>query len=114
MGADLGAAPVPMPLQPAHSPAGDDELTMLKNQAEAMSQQMRQIQERIRQLEGGGQGRTTATVQPEKCTGCGRCVEVCPVEAVRLEAEVAVVDAQACTGCGACVEDCPNEAISMA
>ena len=55
-----------------------------------------------------------ARVDPEKCTGCGLCVEVCPVEAIRLEGGVAVVDPKACTGCGTCVDECPNGALALA
>jgi len=56
---------------------------------------------------------SAARVDPEKCTGCGLCVEVCPVEAIRLEGDVAVVDPKACTGCGTCVDECPNGAIAL-
>jgi Fe-S-cluster-containing hydrogenase component 2 len=51
-------------------------------------------------------------VDVEKCTGCGTCAEVCPVEAVKVENEKAVVDEEACIDCGTCIEECPEEAIS--
>jgi len=54
-----------------------------------------------------------AIVDSEKCTGCGVCVEVCPVEAIHLDSDVAVVDEQACTECGMCMDECPNEAIRL-
>jgi len=54
-----------------------------------------------------------AEVDTEKCTGCGLCVDACPVEAIRLDDGVALVDKEACTECGLCVDECPNEAISM-
>lgn len=55
-----------------------------------------------------------AEVDSDKCTGCGLCVEVCPVEAIKVaDDDVAVVDADECTDCGACVDECPNEAISL-
>ncbi|MBC7326354.1 MAG: 4Fe-4S binding protein [Moorella sp. (in: Bacteria)] len=53
-----------------------------------------------------------ARVNEEKCTGCGSCVEVCPVEAITVE-EVAVINADECLECGACVDECPNNAISL-
>jgi len=54
MGAGLGPAPAPTPQQPVQDLTRDGELAMLKQQAEAMSQQMQQIQERIKQLEREG------------------------------------------------------------
>ena len=54
-----------------------------------------------------------ATVDVEKCTGCGECVDVCPVEAITLEDEKAVIDQENCTDCAVCVAECPTEAISV-
>lgn len=46
-----------------------------------------------------------------RCQGCGRCVEACPAEALRLEGGVAQIDQTRCTGCEACLEVCPEKAI---
>lgn len=54
-----------------------------------------------------------ATVDVEKCTGCGECVEVCPVEVITMENDKAVIDQENCTDCGVCVAECPTEAISV-
>lgn len=54
-----------------------------------------------------------AVVDNDKCTGCGLCVDVCPVEAITLENDKAKVDPDKCTDCGQCVDECPNEAISL-
>ena len=54
-----------------------------------------------------------AIVDIEKCTGCGDCVEVCPVEVITLENDKAVVDGENCIDCEACVTECPTEAISI-
>jgi ferredoxin len=54
-----------------------------------------------------------AKVDKEKCTGCGICVDECPVEAIKLVDDKAVVDEDACTECGQCVDACPNEAIKL-
>jgi len=54
-----------------------------------------------------------AKVDKEQCTGCGTCVEACPLEAIKLENEKAVVDEETCTECGSCVSECPLDAISL-
>ena len=55
MGAAGGPGPSSVPDIPPSQAAGkEDELTLLRQQAEAMLQQAQQIQERIRQLENEG------------------------------------------------------------
>ncbi len=53
-----------------------------------------------------------AVVDASTCTGCGACVDSCPVSAITLD-DTAKVDASTCTECGACVDSCPVSAISM-
>lgn len=48
----------------------------------------------------------------ENCTGCGSCISICPVGALKLEDGIAVVQDN-CTLCGACVSDCPFQAILL-
>lgn len=50
-------------------------------------------------------------VDEKRCTGCGRCLEVCPTGAIRLVDGVAAIEASLCWGCQACPEACPNGAI---
>ena len=47
------------------------------------------------------------------CTGCGQCVEICPVQAVRLENGLPVVDEAWCIGCGVCAMQCPTGAVQI-
>ncbi|MBN1911239.1 MAG: 4Fe-4S binding protein [Pirellulales bacterium] len=54
-----------------------------------------------------------AKVDADTCTGCGQCVEACPLDAIELQDDIAVVDEDTCGDCGACVDVCPVEAISM-
>lgn len=51
--------------------------------------------------------------EAEECIGCEACVDICPVDAIRLEDDVAVVDQDWCIGCGVCAVSCPTEAISI-
>jgi len=55
-------------------------------------------------------------VEKELCRGCGRCVEICPHEAISRQVwysgiQVAVVDNQRCRGCGNCLPVCPSGAL---
>ena len=54
-----------------------------------------------------------AQIDQEKCTGCGICVDICPLEAISMENDKAKVDNDTCTECGQCVDECPNKAISV-
>jgi len=114
MGAAFPQGAVPMSQGTPEALTKNNELTVLKQQAEEMAQQTQQIHERIQQLEKGGKtGTMVAKVDSENCTGCGICVDICPAEAISLENDLAVVDEQTCTACGLCVDECPNEAIAM-
>ena len=55
-----------------------------------------------------------ATVDPEKCEGCGVCEAECRFGAIGLgEIETATVDTVSCEGCGVCSTVCPTGAVSM-
>ena len=51
------------------------------------------------------------TVDKSKCTGCGACIDVCPVNAIKIEDGKAIISDE-CIDCGACISQCPVEAIS--
>lgn len=52
------------------------------------------------------------TVEEAKCTACGRCVRICPVQAISPgKNKRAVIDARACIGCGECLCACAFEAV---
>ncbi len=47
----------------------------------------------------------------DKCTGCGLCLKVCPVDAIKLVDKKAIIDLDKCTLCGVCPDSCKFEAI---
>ncbi len=61
-------------------------------------------------------------IDQQKCTGCGACITICPVEAMVLAAahdpakpgrRQATLVKERCLGCGLCVRACPVEAIKL-
>ncbi|GBD98904.1 ferredoxin-1 [bacterium BMS3Abin07] len=57
---------------------------------------------------------TTLEFSPEKCTGCGRCVEVCPHGVFEInEKKAHITDKDLCMECGACTNNCEFGAIKV-
>ena len=52
-------------------------------------------------------------IDPEKCTGCKECVEVCPTQAISIENDKAVINKDICEECGECAHTCPEKAITI-
>ena len=60
-------------------------------------------------------------INPERCKGCGLCIEVCPNRMLRLSASFNALgthfveaDADiACSGCRRCAIICPDVAIEL-
>jgi ferredoxin len=68
------------------------------------------------------------TVDDHRCTGCGKCVRACPVQAISLvlrqgarqnDGDMAAtrligdVDRDRCIGCGVCVGACGEDSVTM-
>ena len=55
------------------------------------------------------------TVDQDKCTGCGACVDVCPNSVFEMgdDGKAKVKNESACVACMACVGTCPVEAITV-
>lgn len=54
----------------------------------------------------------TASVDVDRCSGCGVCEVECPDGAITVR-DTAVVDDKICSGCGICVATCPAGALSL-
>ena len=55
-------------------------------------------------------GGNEAVINPDKCTQCGRCIEVCRFDAVKDTFEIDPIE---CEGCGVCVDLCPEQTIDF-
>jgi len=55
---------------------------------------------------------TTAAIDPEICSGCKLCIEICPHSAIEFleDKGISSVNEALCKGCGACTAICPNKA----
>lgn len=53
-----------------------------------------------------------AQVDPDQCTACGACSDICPMDAVEIE-DAAVVHPDRCIGCGLCVTVCDFDAVAL-
>ena len=50
----------------------------------------------------------------EKCTDCGDCLTVCPLDAISAGEKRPRIDPALCTDCGTCADICPARAIEGA
>jgi NAD-dependent dihydropyrimidine dehydrogenase PreA subunit len=51
---------------------------------------------------------------PDKCTGCGMCLAVCPHRVFEKSGgKVRIADRDKCMECGACQRNCPFAAIQV-
>lgn len=57
---------------------------------------------------------TTLKLKSDLCTGCGKCLEVCPHNVFLIKDRKAVIlDKDRCMECGACVKNCSFKAIEV-
>ncbi|MBD3248719.1 4Fe-4S dicluster domain-containing protein [Candidatus Woesearchaeota archaeon] len=50
-------------------------------------------------------------IDKNRCTGCGICVNICPVKAISMKEGKAEIDMDKCIRCGKCHDACPQEAV---
>jgi NAD-dependent dihydropyrimidine dehydrogenase PreA subunit len=51
--------------------------------------------------------------EKDRCTGCGACVEICPVNVIKMVGDFPVIDRDWCIGCGVCAIPCPTSAVRL-
>ncbi|MBT3276348.1 MAG: 4Fe-4S binding protein [Spirochaetales bacterium] len=57
-------------------------------------------------------GLSTLTINSDKCTGCGVCIQVCPRGVIEMRSGIALsAIPDACIECGACQLNCRHDAI---
>lgn len=56
-------------------------------------------------------GQMIPEVDPDRCTACGRCAEVCRFGAIIVVGKQVMVFPELCHGCGSCTLNCPEGAI---
>jgi nitroreductase/NAD-dependent dihydropyrimidine dehydrogenase PreA subunit len=55
----------------------------------------------------------TTAIDPERCSGCGLCLPVCPHGTITLHEGMAAVTGDSCLACGHCVAACPTQAVHV-
>lgn len=120
-GGGMMGAPSMSPFQgapgsPQYAPQMDreQELELLKSEAQSMEEQIQAVKKRISEIDKvpAGKSGLIAVVDSEKCVSCGVCQETCPTGAISVE-ETARIDPKKCTGCGECIAGCPTTALSL-
>ncbi len=54
-----------------------------------------------------------AAIDTDQCSGCGLCIDLCPMDAIKENDDISEMIDGRCIGCGNCVPTCPEDAISM-
>ena len=58
-------------------------------------------------------GGDKASIDPERCIGCGACESHCRFDAIRVKDSKAVINEYACEGCGVCSHVCSVSAVAL-
>jgi Na+-translocating ferredoxin:NAD+ oxidoreductase subunit B len=54
-----------------------------------------------------------SVIDPDKCQGCGTCINRCHMKAISAHNDIAVINLAKCIGCGLCVTGCPNDVAKL-
>jgi len=89
------------------------ELPIVLADADVDAANLELVLDPTKQEEHDFMGGQVAIIDPETCTACGMCAEVCRFDAVIPGDEAYRVDPLACEGCASCFYQCPEDAIRM-
>jgi nitroreductase/NAD-dependent dihydropyrimidine dehydrogenase PreA subunit len=56
---------------------------------------------------------TRPRLDPDRCTGCGLCIGICPSDVIALENGAVTLSREGCFGCDHCAAVCPAGAIAV-
>lgn len=59
------------------------------------------------------EGSYRVALASERCTGCGRCAQVCPRGVFAVDEVASMPQADLCERCGACIVQCPVDALAF-
>lgn len=57
--------------------------------------------------------RAVPSIDKEKCRGCGKCAESCPMKLIKIENKKAGMSVKSCISCFCCQEMCPFDAVRV-
>ena len=57
-------------------------------------------------------GGRVMSINPQACTTCGQCIDLCRWNAIKRTENAVTIDADECEGCGTCTLACPANAIT--
>jgi len=57
--------------------------------------------------------RAVPSIDKEKCRGCGKCAESCPMKLIKIENKKAGMSVKNCISCFCCQEMCPFDAVRV-
>jgi len=55
----------------------------------------------------------TTVIDPDRCIGCGLCIQVCPQQTISMQNGIAAVTGDRSLACGHCVAVCPADAVTV-
>ncbi|MEA3221913.1 MAG: NifB/NifX family molybdenum-iron cluster-binding protein [Thermodesulfobacteriota bacterium] len=90
----------------------EETIESLKKRAQDLEDQKAQLEKQIKDVQESKASGVVAEVDAGMCSGCGICVDACPVGAITMN-DVAIVNKEICNGCGICEQECPVDAITM-